>query len=208
MGGVGEAARAVRAHVTADGRFTAALRALTAALGELGAPSMIIGGIAVIAAGVPRETIDIDATILGRAASLDDTVRALARHGITPRIDDALQFARERQVLLLRHEASGVTLELAFAWLPFEEEALSHALDMVVESVPVRIARPEDLIVYKAAAWRDRDRSDIERLLVLHAGGIDLGRVRALVRDIAAALGDPDRVALFEKLIERARGRR
>jgi predicted nucleotidyltransferase len=194
--------------VTADGRFTAALRALTAALDELGAPSMIIGGIAVIAAGVPRETVDIDVAVLGRAVSLEETIAVLGRHGIAPRIEDALQFARERQVLLLRHDGSGVTLELAFAWLPFEEEALSRALEIVVENVSVRIARPEDLIVYKAAAWRDRDRSDIERLLVLYLDRIDLNRVRALVSDIGAALGEPDRVMVLDEMIERVRLRR
>jgi predicted nucleotidyltransferase len=191
--------------VSADGRFTAALRALTAALDELDAPSMIIGGIAVIAAGVPRETIDIDATVLGRAVTLDKTVAALLRHGIRPRIDDALQFARERQVLLLQHNASGVTIELSFAWFPFEEEALSRALETTVESVSVRLARPEDLIVYKAAAWRDRDRADIERLLILYVDRIDLKRVRGLIDQISAALEDPNRVQLFDEMVERAR---
>lgn len=191
--------------MTAEGRFTAALRALTAALDEIGAPSMIIGGIAVIAAGVPRETVDIDATVLGRAATVDDTVAALARHGISPRVSDAIQFARERQVLLLRHEASGVTMELSFAWFPFEEEALSRALEATVENVAVRLARPEDLIVYKAAAWRDRDRSDIERLLILYVDEIDLDRVRALIGDIGAALDDPQRLAHFDVMVERAK---
>ena len=76
-------------------RLTDALRSLAAALDEIPAPSMIIGGIAVIAAGVPRQTIDVDATVLGRTTDLESVVAILARHGIVPRIDDALQFARE-----------------------------------------------------------------------------------------------------------------
>ena len=55
--------------MAADSQFQAGLRALVAALSEIEAPSMIIGGVAVIAAGVPRETVDIDATVLGRACS-------------------------------------------------------------------------------------------------------------------------------------------
>lgn len=47
----------------ADRGLLDALRALSAALREAGAPSMIIGGIAVIARGVPRLTVDIDATV-------------------------------------------------------------------------------------------------------------------------------------------------
>jgi hypothetical protein len=183
----------------------AALRALVAALDEIPTPSMIIGGIAVIAAGVPRQTIDIDATVMGRGSDLDAIITVLERHGITPRISDARQFARERQVLLLRHDASGVTIEVSFGWLPFEEEALSRAIESNLEGLTIRLARPEDLIVYKAAAWRDRDRSDIERLLVLHADAIDLKRIRSLIVDISAALDDPSRVAAFDAMVSRAR---
>ena len=65
--------------------------------------------------------------LVGRASNLDAVVAAFARHDIVPRIDDALRFARERQVLFLRHEPSGVTIEVSFGWLPFEEEALARA---------------------------------------------------------------------------------
>jgi hypothetical protein len=166
---------------------------------------MIIGGVAVIASGVPRQTIDIDATILGRTTSLEDAIRAFERHDILPRVADALNFARERQLLLLQHRPTGVTIEVSFARLPFEEEALSHAREIEIHGVIARVAQPEDLIIYKAAAWRDRDRADIERLLVLHLGNIDIERVRALVSDIALALDDPGRVDAFDAIVDRAR---
>lgn len=166
---------------------------------------MIIGGVAVIAAGVPRQTIDIDATVLGRGSELDGVLATLADHGIVPRISDARQFARERQLLLLQHEPTGVTIEVSFAWLPFEEEALGHAREIDFGGAALRVARPEDLIIYKAAAWRDRDRSDIERLLTLHFSDIDLSRVRGLVSEIALALDDPRRIKEFDELVERAR---
>jgi hypothetical protein len=193
------------AAVSADTSMAGALRALADALDEIPALSMIIGGIAVIAAGVPRETIDIDATILGRTSDLEMVLEALARQQIVPRIADANRFARERQLLLLRHEPSGVTMEISFAWLPFEEEALSRAVLTDFSGVSLRVAIPEDLIVYKATAWRDRDRSDIERLLTLHGDRIDLDRVRRLIVEIAAVLEDPERVALFDAIVARAR---
>ena len=189
--------------MAADQRFRVALQALGAALDELGIPSMIIGGIAVIAAGVPRDTIDIDATVLGRTADLDVVIDVLGRHDVVPRIPNARQFARERQVLLLVHKPSGITIEVSFAWLPFEEEALSRAREIDIEGLSLRVARPEDLIVYKAAAWRDRDRTDIERLLVLYGRAIDLERVRSLIRDIGAALDDPQRIRLFDEMVAR-----
>jgi Nucleotidyl transferase of unknown function (DUF2204) len=166
---------------------------------------MIIGGVAVIAAGVPRQTIDIDATVLGRDIDLSTVLSTLASHGIQPRITDAVQFARENQVLLLRHQQTGVTIEVTFAWLPFEEEALARAREVDLGGYRVRVATPEDLIIYKAAAWRDRDRSDIERLLVLHLPEIDLDRVRKLISEISAALDDPHRIDDFDLMVSRAR---
>ena len=58
-------------------------------------------------------------------------------------------------------------------------------------------------MVYKAVAWRDRDRSHVERLLALHGGGIDLARVRSLVREFAGALDEPERVPAFEAIVAR-----
>jgi len=190
--------------VSADRRFRAALDALAATMNEYGVPWMVIGGVAVIAAGVPRETIDVDATVLGRLSDINALLSALARNGIVPRIENAQQFARERQVLLLQHEESGVTLEVSLAWLPFEEQALARAQLLNVEGLDVPVAQPEDLIVYKATAWRERDQSDIRRLLILHPS-IDIKRVRALIVDIARVLDDPERVAAFDTLVARAR---
>lgn len=45
--------------------LTAAIHAIGAALADLPVPGMLIGGIAVIARGVPRLTRDVDATVAG-----------------------------------------------------------------------------------------------------------------------------------------------
>ena len=47
----------------ADRALATAVHALAAALAELRAPHMIIGGMAVIARGISRVTDDVDATI-------------------------------------------------------------------------------------------------------------------------------------------------
>jgi hypothetical protein len=86
---------------------------------------MIIGGIAVIARGVPRLTRDVGATVAGGALDLAELLRRLAAHELVPRIDDAVPFAEAYQVLLLRHEPSGVDVDLSIAWLPFELDALA-----------------------------------------------------------------------------------
>ncbi len=178
-----------------------AIHALSTALARSGRPSMIIGGIAVIARGVPRVTRDVDATIAGEATDLPALLAVLERQGIRPRIDDAVAFARETQVLLLRHEPTGVDVDLSLAWLPFELEALARAETIDLARTRVRAARPEDLVIYKAIAWRPQDQQDVERLVALHAASMDLTRVRRVVRELAAALDEPERAAAVERLI-------
>ena len=110
-----------RAHVERDDRRVVAID-------ELERASMIIGGVAVIALGIPRYTADIDATLAGADLDLGQLVEVLGRHGIHPRIPDAVVFARSTQVLLGLHEASGTPIDVSLAWLPFEEEALEASV--------------------------------------------------------------------------------
>jgi hypothetical protein len=70
---------------------------------------MIIGGVAVIAAGVPRQTVDIDATIRGRDSDLASVVARTRAQGPAPssrrnRRDDGplASFPRRRYLFFRR----------------------------------------------------------------------------------------------------------
>ncbi len=186
-----------------DPGFAEALAALVAALREVDAPAMIIGGIAAIGHGIPRQTSDVDVTVWGEGLDLRQLAAALARHGIEPRIADAVGFAERQQTLLLRHTASETPIDVTIAWLPFERDALARAVSIRYAGIEIPVTTPEDLLVYKALAWRDRDRSDIERLLILHGENFDLERIRGFVRQFAEVLDDPGRVAAFEEIVAR-----
>jgi hypothetical protein len=169
---------------------------------------MVIGGIGVIAHGVPRLTRDIDITLAGEGLDVPRVAKHFRGHGFAPRIDHAVEFALKHQVLLLVHEPSGTDLDLSFAWLPFEVEALGRAERLVLSGVKVRVARAEDLVVYKAIAWRPQDQQDIERLVALHGAQMDLERVRRLVAAFAEVLGADERVRELDRIVTRATGRK
>jgi hypothetical protein len=166
---------------------------------------MIIGGIAVMAHGVARTTRDVGATI-ATVRDVGQVFAELARFEIHPRIDDAIPQARTSQVLLLRHAPSGVDVDLSLAWLPFELDALARAEDMLLGSVEVTVARAEDLVIYKAVAWRLEDQEDVARLVALHGKTMDFVRIRRVVAEFAESLEDSQRVVEVERVLERALG--
>ncbi|HSF19368.1 MAG TPA: hypothetical protein VLK65_27840 [Vicinamibacteria bacterium] len=99
--------------------FLEALQAFHEALVELGAPFTFIGGVAVIARGVPRLTVDIDATVRAPDTGVDSIFEELGRHDIRPRIDQGKEFAREHHVVLAKHEPTGTPIDLTLAYLDF-----------------------------------------------------------------------------------------
>ena len=179
---------------------------LTKALQRIEAPGMVIGGIAVIAHGVPRQTIDVDATVLATRLETPKILTALSGFSIRPRIADVLKFAERSQVLLLVHEKTQVPLEISLAFSSFEQDALERAVEVDFGGVRIPVAVPEDLVIYKALAWRDQDRYDIEQLITLHGDRIDLGRVRTFVLEFAQILDAPERIPEFERLLRKVLG--
>lgn len=184
--------------------ISVALADVGAALSTFGAPHMLIGGLAVIARGIPRQTDDIDAAVWGPGLDVACLLDHLQAAGIEPRIDDALEFAQTSQVLLLRHTATGTPLEISLAWLEFEREALERADRLALAGTTLPVATAEDLVIYKAVAWRQRDRADIERLLRLHGDRVDPQRVLGVLRVFAEAIEAPERVQLVEAMLETA----
>jgi hypothetical protein len=180
--------------------FARALRALRKALDAQKIPSAIIGGIAINANGIARFTEDVDATIPGADLDLTALIKRLGAHGIAPRHRDAMKFARRSQVLLLTHKASGVDLDVSLAWIGFELEAIRRARELTFGSARIRVARPEDLLIYKLIANRPQDLWDAERLLLLFRDKIDLDRVRRVLRELSEHLDGPDRSTILTHL--------
>jgi hypothetical protein len=70
-------------------------------------PSMVIGGVAASVLDQPRLTQDVDALAILPEGEWANAVSTAAGHGILPRIEKPLDFARRSRVLLMRHVESG-----------------------------------------------------------------------------------------------------
>lgn len=178
--------------------------ALGAVFDKLGVDYAIIGGAAVIARGLPRHTEDVDAAIWGPDVDLDRLVEALSDAGFALRTTDAVDFARTRQVLLLVDTDRDLPIDVSLAWMPFEREALDRAAPLDTSLGRIVTATAEDLVVFKAVAWRPQDIADVERLVELHGREMDLDRVRRWVSKYLEVLEVPERMEEVDAVIERA----
>lgn len=166
-------------------------------------PGLVIGGLAVALLGRPRLTRDVDVLVLLDEERWPGFLESGSEFGFLPRQPDALAFAQEARVLLLRHQPTGIDVDVVLGCLPFEEEAIARATAVQVAGVSVPLPTPEDLIIMKAVAHRERDLLDIEGLLAAHSN-LDLRRVRRWVRVFADALETPE---LYDDLQQRLRRR-
>lgn len=184
----------------------AVLRDLVAWLKAEKVRGVVIGGLAASLLGRPRLTRDVDALVLVDEVHWAKFLAAGANLGFLPRRADALAFAQETRVLLMRHEPSGIDADIVFGSLPFEKEAVTRAGWVELGGVKIPLPLPEDLIIMKAVAHRPRDLEDIEA--ILHAQSkLNLRRVRRWVREFSNALEMPEIIKDLEALLSQRRKR-
>lgn len=150
-----------------------------------------IGGLAVQRWGEPRETVDVDLTLMTGFGGEEPFIETLLQH-YEGRIPDAAEFARARRVLLLKSSA-GVGLDVALAGLPFEELVVQRSsLFDFPSKVSLRTCSAEDLIVLKAFAGRGQDLVDVEHVIVRQAGKLDWNYVWEQLAPLAELKGAPE----------------
>jgi hypothetical protein len=150
-----------------------------------------IGGLAVERWGEPRETVDVDLTLLTGFGGEDPYIRKLLSH-FEGRVTDAAGFARENRVLLLR-SSSGVGIDIALGALPFEESVVARASRFSFPSdTPLLTCSAEDLVVLKAFASRGKDWVDIDGVIIRQTGKLDWAYINDQLRPLVELKGAPE----------------
>lgn len=180
-------------------QFLEPLAALQRLLEHFNNQGVIIGGIAASLLGQPRLTADLDAVILLSTEDLPRLITAAAIQEMLPRIPDAELFARKNRVLLLRHQASGINVDISLGVLPFEAELVARSQLFRFGNLYLRLPTAEDLIILKAVAHRIKDLADIQSIVVSHPD-LDKERIRFWVEQFGEALDLPELWRDIEKL--------
>ena len=131
----------------------------------LGIPYCVIGGVAVQRWGEPRQTVDVDATLLTGFGCEESTIERLLSQ-FNSRIDNPYEFALQNRILLLK-SPQGTDIDLSFGALPFEERLIARSSEWhVPRHGIIRTCSAEDLVVLKAFASRPQDWIDVEKVII------------------------------------------
>jgi hypothetical protein len=157
-----------------------------------------IGGLALQRWGEPRETVDVDLTLLTGFGGEEGFVKILLNE-FESRIENPADFALKHRVLLLRSVA-GVGLDIALGGMNFEESAVVRSsLFLFPEEVKIRTCSAEDLIIFKAFASRPKDWLDVEGIIVRQTGKLDWGYIRKQIQPLAELKDAPEILDELEK---------
>ena len=181
--------------------FVEPLTALQRLLDRFSARGVIIGGIATGFLGKPRFTVDLDAMFLASTKEGPGILEMAKEEGIEPRTDQIMEFAKKNRVLLLRHFASGASIDISLGVLPFEEEVVARGKVYDAGILSIRLPTPEDLIIMKAIAHRPKDLIDIQTVIDAHPD-LDVHRIRHWVISFADVLETPSLWTDIEELFK------
>ena len=137
-----------------------------------------VGGVATILYGYVRATTDIDLIIDLQVEEAEKAIKVLSEAGYKPRVPvDAMEFAdaskREDWINskgmtvfpMFHSDQPGLTIDLfAKHPIPFDE-LWARSQIFEVDGTNIRACSIDDLIKLKQKAGRDKDRTDIEKLL-------------------------------------------
>ena len=164
-------------------------------------PYALGGAIAFAYYGEPRATIDIDVNVFVRPDRANEVFAALAPLGVTQPADATRVAQRDGQVRL---RWGRTPVDLFFAYDAFHDHAMTRTrlVPFGAETIPILAA--EDLTVCKTIFDRRKDWIDIDQILALTAGELDVDDVRRWVTRIAGA--DDQRLARLDAAIAQILG--
>lgn len=185
--------------------LTEVLSALAGVLGSRGTSWYLFGAQAVAIYGVPRLTVDVDATIDSSADDVEDLASALVSAGFVSRVPDVRAFVSDTRVLPVTHVATGTPVDLVIAGPGLEEAFLARARPTDLGGVVIPVIAPEDLITTKILAGRPKDLEDVLGMLRGRSDDLDVGMCRDTLRLLEEALDRSDLVSTLDGLVRDAR---
>jgi hypothetical protein len=137
----------------------------------------------------PRNTVDLDVVVRAgkrKAVSVFGKLRK-REFPLTKRLAQAFLGGR-----LIKVPLGDTELDLKLCRTGHEQEALARAKTFKADDFELRIALPEDLILFKLQYWRKQDQADVERM-IRQRKDLDFKYVEAWLGPVEGEMGCPVR---------------
>jgi hypothetical protein len=149
---------------------------------------LVVGGLAIVVVGEPRTTADADAIIFVSTTEAESLIRAAVAAGFDVR--EAVERERLARTGTIRFRRGRFQIDLITASLPFEEAALARATWHELFGVRLPFPSPEDLMLLKILAGRDKDMLDATGVAKRHRDRLDISYLERTLRPICDAAED------------------
>ena len=186
---------------TSSQTFDAFCREAVDFLSSASVPYLIIGGVAVATIGQPRATGDVDVIGYVPTEKAIDLVDAAIAAGFTVAPD-------ERETLhatgTLRFRKGKFQLDIILASLPFEDDARARSRKHRLFGRLVPLPTPEDLILFKVLAGRDKDMVDAVGVARRHLARLDRRYLHEAVQAVCEVAEDLEPQRRLDEVLRKA----
>jgi hypothetical protein len=182
--------------------FTAFCRKAFDFLEGSGIRHLVIGGLAVGAIGEARTTGDVDVVGFASPEDAEALITKAVEAGFNLRPEVEHERLRETGTLRFRHGL--FQLDIILASLPFEEVAYSRAVKKRLFGRLVPLPTPEDLILFKVLAGRDKDILDAIGVARRHLPRLDRRYLEDTIQGICDLAEDTQPWRRLEDVLRRA----
>ncbi len=154
---------------------------------------VIIGGMAATLLGAPRTTVDVDVVLMLPFTEAERVVALCAQHGFHPGPEAVARLSEGRPVKFTFSRR--FSLDIRLASFSLDQAAIRRAQTVPLFGHPIRIATPEDFIVYKLARWNALDQEDVRHILQRLGDAIDAAYVEEQIHLLSQEADLPDLMA-------------
>jgi predicted nucleotidyltransferase len=166
------------------------LRQITAFLRREQIPYMLIGGMANMVWGKSRLTQDLDISLLCRDENIPVFIEKLnKKFKILPA--DPVSFLKQTGVLPVMG-GDGIRIDLIFARLPYEENAIKRAATVQFGKLSVKVCTIEDLIIHKIISKRPIDIEDVRWVIKRQWHRLNRDYLDPHVKELSHLLENPE----------------
>lgn len=132
------------------------------------------GGIAIGVYGNPRATYDVDGFILAAKKQIAPLLLALGKIGFKSSKKPVFKTIQDKQFITLIYSKYKMYVDLFIATGDFQSGILKRAKRLKANKLKINVVSPEDLILLKLQAGREKDLDDVRGILTESFTRLDL----------------------------------